>query len=477
MKRYLYILSIIFLLSGASSLTAQFADTFNIYIMDCSGPDNLIVVPDSMGMEYETTPTFELLNSMLTLNSYATAVAGEWMIDSVSVDVGTELPPLDAYDMIFLTTGWPSSGGRMLADWELDSLISFIDPPEIPLRGKPRGLFIEGNDFAYNYGDTSALHSTYHPIFDYLACLLLDTTGPHFTMLHGFPGSLADGLDDITYYGTEDTGPRESVDDIDMNLESPAAPYASFVFTGVESKSPARGMQRRSFPPLHKDTEFMVGATVYLPFIFGNIDNSLPSNIKLYLMARILNFFVPPRVDMDTVSLPDTFYIGTSYPLTCFKHDNFEGATFLLSVSYDSMSTWDTIATSYSSPDESIFTVNFIPDIITDNLFFNLSGTDVVGNYTERIYGPFIVSSPTGIETSQPGRVGLSAYPNPFNRTVVIRTAGGKTVSIYDVKGKLIARIPVDGSTARWSPKELPAGVYIARTDGQSRTLKLLFLK
>jgi len=107
---------------------------------------NLLVVPDSMGVEYETTPAFELLNSILTLNSYSSPVAGEWMLDSVSVDVGTELPSLDAYDIIFLTTGWPSSGGRVLAEWELDSLISFIDPPEAPVRGKPRGLFIEGND-------------------------------------------------------------------------------------------------------------------------------------------------------------------------------------------------------------------------------------------------------------------------------------------------------------------------------------------
>ncbi|MCD6098008.1 T9SS type A sorting domain-containing protein [bacterium] len=477
MKRFLCVLSIVFLTAGASSLTAEFADTLNIYIMDCSGPMNLLVVPDSMGVEYETTPAFELLNSILTLNSYSSPVAGEWMLDSVSVDVGTELPSLDAYDIIFLTTGWPSSGGRVLAEWELDSLISFIDPPEAPVRGKPRGLFIEGNDFAYNHGDTSALHSTYHPIFDYLACLLLDTAGPHFTILRGVTGSLAEGLDDIIYYGTEDTGPRESVDDIDINPESPAAPYASLVFTGVESKSPARGMQRRSFPPLHKDTEFMVGATVYLPFIFGNIDNSSPSNIKLYLMARILNFLIPPRVKMDTTSLPDTFYIGGRYPLTCFKHDNFEGATFFLSVSYDSMSTLDTIATSYSGPDEAVFTVDFIPDATTDNLFFQLSGRDIVGNNVEKIYGPFVVTIPTGIETPQPDKVELSAYPNPFNQTVIIRTGNGETVSVYNVEGKLVAKIPTDGSTARWTPKDLPAGVYIARMDGNGRTLKLLFLR
>jgi len=64
-----------------------------------------------------------------------------------------------------------------------------------------------------------------------------------------------------------------------------------------------------------------------------------------------------------------------------------------------------------------------------------------------------------------------TAYPNPFNPITRITAAGagdGGRVNIYDLNGRVAARLPLDGGTAFWNAAGRASGMYIAEfSDGK----------
>ena len=79
-------------------------------------------------------------------------------------------------------------------------------------------------------------------------------------------------------------------------------------------------------------------------------------------------------------------------------------------------------------------------------------------------------------------------YPNPFNPTTVIQfflpQPDFVTLDIYDVLGKVVARMVADNLAAgkhkfEWTPHQLPSGVYFSllRTSTFTQTRKLLLIK
>jgi len=101
-------------------------------------------------------------------------------------------------------------------------------------------------------------------------------------------------------------------------------------------------------------------------------------------------------------------------------------------------------------------------------------------------------------ETPTPEYFEISAYPNPFNSAVTIsltchsRERGNPEIEIYDVTGRLVAEIPINGSESakslstlasgacRWQPEEsLGSGVYFIRASigNETVTKNIVYLK
>ncbi|OGU28893.1 MAG: hypothetical protein A2X67_13750 [Ignavibacteria bacterium GWA2_55_11] len=79
-------------------------------------------------------------------------------------------------------------------------------------------------------------------------------------------------------------------------------------------------------------------------------------------------------------------------------------------------------------------------------------------------------------------------YPNPFNPTTIIQFSLHRdefvTLDIYDVLGKVVARLVADNLPAgkhkfEWTTHQLPSGVYYSRlrTSTFTQTRKLLLIK
>ena len=86
----------------------------------------------------------------------------------------------------------------------------------------------------------------------------------------------------------------------------------------------------------------------------------------------------------------------------------------------------------------------------------------------------------------KPREVAISAYPNPFNSSCCITVPGGAKLEIYDLRGRLVYKMPTSLPPATpyeiiWQPdKPLASGVYLIRAmtrNGRMMTKKLVLLK
>jgi hypothetical protein len=79
------------------------------------------------------------------------------------------------------------------------------------------------------------------------------------------------------------------------------------------------------------------------------------------------------------------------------------------------------------------------------------------------------------------GRAGIDVCPNPFNTMTSITVKGiFPALSVYDLNGRLVSRLPVHGQKAvTWDASACPAGVYLLKANihGKQLTRKLLLQK
>ncbi|MCD6502161.1 T9SS type A sorting domain-containing protein, partial [bacterium] len=74
----------------------------------------------------------------------------------------------------------------------------------------------------------------------------------------------------------------------------------------------------------------------------------------------------------------------------------------------------------------------------------------------------------------------ISVYPNPFNSSVRIDglTPGDGALEIFDVSGRVVARLEARGATAEWSPDEsVGSGLYLIRESATGRTSRAIYLR
>jgi hypothetical protein len=82
----------------------------------------------------------------------------------------------------------------------------------------------------------------------------------------------------------------------------------------------------------------------------------------------------------------------------------------------------------------------------------------------------------------------ITNYPNPFNGSTIIEVSGdlleNQVLNIYDIAGRLVSDLPLDGrGRVVWdgtdrNGAEVAAGIYFARlSEGDSKVRKMIFLK
>jgi hypothetical protein len=68
----------------------------------------------------------------------------------------------------------------------------------------------------------------------------------------------------------------------------------------------------------------------------------------------------------------------------------------------------------------------------------------------------------------------VSIYPNPFQKSIIIKSNEINTLDIYNALGKLIATHPIFVGDNMLNLVELPSGIYHLKTRKQSWTKKLI---
>jgi hypothetical protein len=79
-----------------------------------------------------------------------------------------------------------------------------------------------------------------------------------------------------------------------------------------------------------------------------------------------------------------------------------------------------------------------------------------------------------------PPSISLSAYPNPFNSntTITVDELSSAEIGIFDLTGRLMAKLISQNGKAVWDATEFSSGIYFARVQGgESNIVKLVLLK
>ncbi len=74
-----------------------------------------------------------------------------------------------------------------------------------------------------------------------------------------------------------------------------------------------------------------------------------------------------------------------------------------------------------------------------------------------------------------PARGSLSCYPNPFNSSAVLTLDNPRAadIGIYDISGRLLARLKMENGRAIWEASGVSSGIYFARLESGSRSESL----
>lgn len=448
-----------------------------IFIWDNAGPGGVFSDPDLSSVDVRPADAiFKSLNEINTYTIYS-------LYDSLEIVLGGELPlfPED-FDLIFVTLGWPGTDSRGISEYEDSILFDFLRYTRAADRTEaPCGLYIEGNNFGYEYGDTSSYHHTYSTLMWTVGGVLWEDEGFHFTNLIGLDNSVAEGMV-FSYPGEPGYGPHTSCDIIGINDEAiPTADFAQYVFNAGITKDPARGMQRRGYAG--------GGAVILYAFVFGNLSDSMSTGSKANLMFSMVDFLLPPNVTLATSFSGLVMNVDSSYNIQYNAYDNC--GIVLTIYEYSMGGSWIYID-GFTGWDSSF--VWTIPATPSNNVMFRVSVWDSSQNWAADTSEHFrIDTTAVGIGESliKPDKhINAFVYPNPFNaRTSIFvepETPGYAEIRILNVRGECLQvvcdqyletgkhRIPWDSSL-----KDLPSGIYFAniRQNGHQQNMKMLLLR
>jgi len=444
--------------------TGLFGLNRNIFIFDGAGGSGArFEHPDHPGDTIRPYEGWvEALDSINSVPDYFV------MRDNLIYTVDVELPAMLNADIVILSLGWQSTGAAILDSDEQRQLIALLDSTSRD-PGKQTALFIEGNDFAKLYCDTAT--GLYADSFaDYTgAILLLDNAGPVST-LFGEDSSLAE---DMAFdYRITTGGPCTSMDDIVKNDAMWDSHHLKYLFN-ASRRSPARGLQRRSYSP---------GAVITLPFQFGNIPRG-PRNSKEELLVRMLDFAIMPLVDIVTDFSSDTLYVDSLYNLEFEAYDNRCVKHVVFEYSSDAGTSWLGLNEIPNPALDTVLSVIFsIPPSSGTECLIRVTVTDSTYNFTSDTSASFVaINAGIDEEPDKPDAPWLTAFPNPFNSglTFVVKTATDSEVDIYNLNGDLVGEISVKSGENRysWKPGDLPTGVYMARIRGSEKAFKAVYLR
>ncbi|MFP4459189.1 MAG: T9SS type A sorting domain-containing protein [Candidatus Zixiibacteriota bacterium] len=456
-------LTIILLLFIALSLQAE----INVLIIDFSGEHSTFYDPDSvlgiiMPIEAYDVAFERIISEPSTFN----------MNDALSIEFSSSIPSdLTAYNIIFLLTGWRGSHGLELSIDQRNTLNAFVLSHTI---GHQKALIVEGNDYCYDYCDTSSAHYTWHSSSEIFASVLLADSEPAFDNLYGWPGSIAEGLEfEYPGYGLE--GPGFSPDDIAIDGTSPYSEYATYLFDGG-SKGPARGMQRRGYT---SGPSGAAGATAVLPFVFGNLKDGRLLNTKAEFLYRIIDFATMPIADFDENYAGSVFVIDSTYNIGFTQFDAVYVSEVKMDYSTDAGETWINLFAIEPETDLDSWEWT-VPERESDECILKLAVKDKTGNSYSKTNGPFSVSYDGIQENKLPISKSLQASPNPFNSALKINFEKSSSIAISNIKGQIIFEKELEQNSIIWKPSNLPSGIYTINAISSSNEISrqnVLYLK